>query len=54
MPGLAVSGAGTLTLASTWPAGIPSGTVGWAQMWIADAAGEQGLAASNGLGLVVP
>jgi len=52
--GLPVSLAGTLTLGSTWPAGIPSGLSLWFQEWIVDSAGPQGFAASNGLLAVTP
>ncbi len=40
---------GELVLASTWPAGVPSGFEIYLQDWIVDAAGPNGFAASNGL-----
>ncbi len=49
VPGLLTDGAGQLTLASTWPPGIPSGFSMYFQAWVADAGGPQGFAASNGL-----
>jgi hypothetical protein len=47
LAGLPVSGAGTLSLAGTWPAGVTVPV--FMQAWIADSAGPQGFAASNGL-----
>jgi len=41
--------AGALELASTWPAGVPSGFAAWFQWWIQDPAGPAGFAASAGL-----
>lgn len=38
---------GELSLASTWPGGIPAGFAVYFQYWIADAAGVKGFAASN-------
>jgi len=52
--GLPTDAAGGWELASTWPAGVPGGTVLAAQAWIVDAAGPKGLAASNGVLLAVP
>lgn len=52
--GLLVDARGELSLASVLPAGIPTGAPIWAQMWIHDAAGPAGFAASNGLAFVVP
>lgn len=45
---------GKLTLASTWPAGIPSLFSFWFQAWIQDPAAIHGLAASNGLKCLTP
>jgi hypothetical protein len=58
-PTLLVSGLptgveGTLTLAGTWPAGIPSGTALYVQAWIVDAAAVAGASASNALLLLAP
>lgn len=44
----------SLSLASTWPAGLPSGTNLWFQAWVADAAGPKGFAASNALKATTP
>jgi hypothetical protein len=52
--GLPVSGAGTLSLASNWPTGLPPGLSLWFQEWIVDAAGPQGFSATNGLLAVTP
>jgi uncharacterized membrane protein len=49
LTGLATSAAGAFTLAASWPAGVPSDFSFWSQAWIADPAGPQGYAASNGL-----
>jgi FG-GAP-like repeat len=46
-PGLVTDVTGFLTLASTWPSGVPSGLEAWMQEWIADPAGPKGFAASN-------
>ena len=43
------SGAGSKTLGSHWPAGVPSGFSFWSQWWIADAGAPAGYAASNGV-----
>lgn len=40
---------GTVTLHARWPAGVAPASTLYYQMWIADAAGPQGYAASNGL-----
>ncbi len=47
--GLPVSATGQLEIASTWPAGIPSGFELILQYWISDPQGPVGFAASNGL-----
>jgi hypothetical protein len=52
--GLLTSPAGTLSLPSTWPAGLPSGLSFFFQEWITDPAGPQGFAASNGLRATTP
>jgi hypothetical protein len=49
LAGLRVDGQGMLSLASTWPPGVPSDFAIYSQFWIVDAAGPKGLAASNGL-----
>lgn len=46
---LATNGSGAITLASTWPPGLPGGVKLWMQFWINDAAGPAGFSASNGL-----
>lgn len=45
--GLPVDGAGSLTVADVWPAGIPAGTDLWWQFWTADPGGPAGFFASN-------
>jgi len=52
--GLATDATGALTLASTWPAGLPAGTSVVFQGWITDAAAPKGLSASNGLCATTP
>jgi hypothetical protein len=54
MSGLATKGSGGFTLASTWPAGVPSGFELFVQAWIPDPAAAQGLSASNGLRAKTP
>jgi hypothetical protein len=51
---LFTSGAGAITLGSTWPPSIPGGITLWMQAWIKDADGPYGFAASNGLGGETP
>ncbi len=51
---LPLDGNGDLVLASTWPAGIPSGFSVYMQYWISDAGGPAGFAASNGLRATTP
>jgi hypothetical protein len=53
-PAMTVNGQGTLTLTSTWPVGLPTGLTFYSQMWIVDAAGPAGFAASNGLSGTTP
>jgi hypothetical protein len=45
--GLPVDGAGTSTLAATWPAGVPAGLALYLQEWVVDPLGPAGFAASN-------
>ncbi len=40
---------GQFDLKATWPPGIPPGTTLWFQVWLVDAGGPVGIAASNGL-----
>ena len=47
--GLATGALGALNLSGTFPAGVPSGTQMWLQVWLADPAGVAGFAASNAL-----
>jgi hypothetical protein len=54
LAGLPLGGAGAFTLQASWPSGIPSGTAIFLQAWIADPAGPQGFAASNGVVGVAP
>ena len=51
---LPVSGAGTLTLGTTWPVGLPSGVLIQWQMWIADNGGPVNASASNALSAITP
>ncbi len=46
---LGTSGAGSLNLPFTWPAGVPAGVPIYFQYWIQDAGATHGLSASNGL-----
>jgi hypothetical protein len=52
--GLPINGAGNALLPATWPIGVPAGLQLWFQMWIADAAGPQGFAASNAVRATIP
>jgi hypothetical protein len=52
--GLTTDAGGELTVSSTWPVGLPPGFELYAQVWLQDAAGPKGLAASNGLLAVTP
>ena len=45
---------GSMTLAATWPTGVPQGFQFWLQWWVIDAGGPQGYAASNGLRAKTP
>lgn len=45
---------GTIALATTWPAGVPSFASVWTQFWIQDPLGPFGFAASNGLRAIAP
>lgn len=40
---------GQLAIAGRWPAGLPSGLPVWFQVWVVDAAGPEGFAATNAL-----
>jgi len=51
---LVTDGAGSATLAATWPAGVPAGTLTAWQAWQADPAGPNGFAATNALQAVTP
>ena len=46
--------AGTTTLATTWPTGLPGGFTMYLQAWIQDPAGPVGFSASNALAATVP
>lgn len=52
--GIPTNGAGTWTIQSPWPAGVPAGFVLYWQAWIPDAAGPVGFAASNGVSSTTP
>lgn len=49
LSGLNVASNGSLSLASTWPAGIPAGIPLVVQLWISDNGGPFAYAASNGI-----
>jgi hypothetical protein len=46
LSGLATNAAGTLSLAATWPSGVPAGSKLWLQAWLAP---TSGLCASNAI-----
>lgn len=48
------SGSGTLNLPFSWPAGLPAGFETYYQLWVQDAGGPVGFAASNGVRGVTP
>jgi hypothetical protein len=52
--GFVTDASGGLLLASTWPAGLPSGTPLWFQDWVVDAGGPHGFAASDALKATTP
>ena len=54
IPGLTTTGTGSLTLSSTWPAGVPPGFLTYFQEWIVDPAAPKGFSASNGLSGAAP
>ena len=54
LTGLSTDASGKLVIASTWPAGVPSGTKLYVQEWIADPAAPFGVAGSNALECVAP
>jgi hypothetical protein len=45
---------GGLVLAGTWPAGVPSDSETWIQVWALDPKGPHGWTASNALQLITP
>ena len=45
---------GIVSLTTTWPAGVPSGTGLYFQFWIQDAGAVKGFAATDGLLVSVP
>ena len=49
-----MNGAGEVTIAGTWPGGVPSGATGYLQWWFKDAAGPTPKAASSGLRFTTP
>ncbi|RKY18601.1 MAG: hypothetical protein DRQ55_12890 [Planctomycetota bacterium] len=52
--GLPTDGAGALSVPFTWPAGIPSRAALYMQVWVPDAGGPKGFAASNGVAGLTP
>jgi len=52
--GIPTDATGGWTLASAWPPGVPSGFLIYWQVWIPDAAGPVGFAASNGVSSQAP
>ena len=51
---LITSGDGEIVLSGVWPDDVPAGLTFYFQCWIADPAGPQGFAASNGVGGSTP
>ena len=51
---LFTSGAGSVTVGSTWPMNVPGGLTLWMQAWVSDTDGPYGFSASNGLGGETP
>lgn len=51
---LSTDALGQLTLNAAWPTNVPSGTTTYAQVWITDAAGPVGFAASNAVRWTAP
>lgn len=54
LAGFPTGPAGAVTLAGTWPAGLPSGFTFYFQCWTADAGGPAGFSASNALRATTP
>lgn len=54
IPSLPTGPTGEIVISATWPAGVPAGFTSYFQYWIADAAGPNGFAASNGLSATTP
>jgi uncharacterized membrane protein len=52
--GLTLSPTGKISLQSAWPAGVPAGLSTYHQMWVIDAAGPAGYAASNAIKATTP
>lgn len=52
--GLTAAGGGVVSLTSPWPAGMPTGTNVYFQIWNQDFTGPQGLTASNALRATTP
>lgn len=52
--GLPTGPTGALDLSGTWPAGVPNGASLYFQVWIVDAGGVAGAAATNGLRATAP
>ena len=49
LTGFSTNASGALSIATTWPPGVPPGFVTYFQEWISDGAAPKGFAASNGL-----
>jgi len=49
LSGLPTGPAGALALSASWPAGVPAGLAILFQEWVIDAAGPEGLSATNGV-----
>jgi hypothetical protein len=54
IPGLVTGGSGGFSLATTWPASVPTGFSIWAQSWAPDSGVPQGFCASNGVHATAP
>jgi hypothetical protein len=52
--GLMTSASGALTLAGTWPAGVPSGARTYVQAWVLDSGAPKGVAATGTLAATAP
>ncbi len=54
LAGLVTDAIGNLSLAASWPAGVPAGFTAYVQAWVKDPAAIMGIAASNDLIVTAP